>query len=562
MLADLTIENFVLIKNLQISFPTGLTVITGETGAGKSLLVRAMKLMLGARSDTGLIRDRTRPAVIQAIFNNPELPEKSRQILEEMEIHPELDGELIIRRVIKADGPGRVFINGAAVPLNLLRQIVPGLLAITSQHEYHNLMKREEHRRLLDGFGGLVPLVNQINKKWSETEKIRMEIASMKDRIERSREEIERLQQEAELIDRVSPVPGEEEKLEQKRQVMRSSRELRILGQEIYALLYSEKGAVLERLNDSKAAMEKMTRMDQGLGELFTRLESIIFESEDLAYSIRDYLHQLPVDLTSLEEVEERLYQLKQLKRRFGPELQDVLAYRQEIDKKLRGEEDLEQEIERKKRVLQEAEEELCKLASTLRAGRKETGQAIETAVIEELNALNLEKTRFAVQVSGPDTITPEAVGPTGADRVEFLFTANPDRPLSPLSAVASGGELSRVMLALQVVFARREGLGTVIFDEVDTGIGGEVAEKVGCKMAELARSSQVIAITHFPQIAAAGDHHLVVTKRQRQGVTTTEILPVSDNMRIEELVRMLGGESEAAREYAKELLGTVFRRT
>ena len=557
MLRELILENFVLMERTALELHPGLTVITGETGAGKSLLVKGLKLVLGARADSSLLRDESRPAVVQAVFDPPDRSGPG-SILEDMGI--ELEDELVIRRVIRPDGRGRIYVNGALVNLSTLKQITSGLVGITSQHEYHGLMKKREHRRLLDAYGGLEPQVEQLGSLWRLVRQKERQLEELKARIAASGEERALLEEDAALIDRIEPRPGEEEELEGQKRLLRSSKELKELGHAIYMRLYGEKGAVQELMTQCRADMDRMSRLDPELEEMAERMESLRLEAEDLAYSVRDYLDSLPVDLDRLEQIEERLYQLRQLRRRFGPELEDVLSYRKEIAERLSEGSALEEELSMLEEELSGLEAELCERALALSRARTEAGRRVERAVVKELSSLNLEGTRFSVSISAPDHLTAREIGPEGADDVEFVFSANPDRPLAPLSAVASGGELSRVMLALQVVFARKAGLSTVVFDEVDTGIGGEVAEKVGKKMRRLSDSCQVLAITHFPQIAAAGQAHIVVEKEQVEGSSLTRIRQVEGQERVQELVRMLGGEREAVKAYAEELLGTLFR--
>jgi DNA repair protein RecN (Recombination protein N) len=499
--------------------------------------------------------------VIQALFtiDAPDtLDGRIVQFMEEQGI--ELEDELIIMRVLRPDGRGRIYVNGQMVTLTALRQITAELVGITSQHEYHGLLKRDEHRRLLDSFGGLDARVSAVSDLWSRVKVLRGRLSAMKEQLEQAGQERERLREDAALIDRVAPRPGEEDELEGERRVLKASRELKELGHQLFSRLYAEKGSILELLAECRADLGRMARLDEALGEPLERLESIRIDTEDFAFTIRDYLEGLPVDMSRLDAIEDRLYELRQLKRRFGPETADVLAYREEIEARLEEHSGLELEIEEAERSLSSLQRRLCEEAEGLHQARMEAARAVEAAVTRELSSLNLEKTRFRVDVSAPEEIGPEDIGPYGADRVEFLFSANPDRPLAPLASVASGGELSRVMLAIQVVFARSASLPTVVFDEVDTGIGGEVAEKVGRKMAELSKSCQVLTITHFPQIAASGQSHFVVVKQEQGGRSTTCLQQVQGEERIQELVRMLGGEREAVRAYAEELLGTLFR--
>ena len=557
MLSELILENFILAERAAFSFGPGFTVITGATGAGKSLFVKAMKLVLGGRADASVLRHGADQAAVQALF---EIPEKFRKTLLDQGI--ETGGELIIRRVIPAGGRGRIFVNGCLVTLQQLRRVTGGLAGIAGQHEFQNLLKREKHLEMIDEFGGLKKECRRLSRLYAETTDLRKRVRALKEKQAKWEDEKDRIHQEQNLIDEIKPKKHEEAELLRERSVLKSSSELRSLGEEAYRKLYSSRGSITEELSFCRASVEKMAGLDSGLGPLREQVDSITYQAEDLAISLRDYLHGLPVDLSRLDRVEERLFKLQELKKRFGPEISDVLSYRAGLEERLTEFDGLEQEIEAATKRLGEAEEQLCWQAEELSRKRKGLCRSMEQAVLKELSALNLKKAAFEVRVVSPDNILPEAVGPRGADQVEFLFSANPGQPLRPLVRVASGGELSRILLALKTITGGRDLEETLIFDEIDAGLGGEVAENVGMKLRKMGEGSQVIAITHFPQIAAMGQGHLVVEKREKDGGTITEVKGISAQARLGEIVRMLGGETETAKRYAHELLGSVLRGT
>ena len=557
MLSELILENFIIAERAAFSFGPGFTVITGATGAGKSLFVKAMKLVLGGRADTSILRHGSDQATVQALFEIPE--EFSRTVLEH---GIETGDELIIRRVIPSRGKARIFINGCLATVRQLKQITGGLVSIASQHEFQNLLKSENHLEMIDEFGGLEQERSRVSRLHGETTALRKKMRDLRKRYMEWKDEKGRIHEEQHLIDEIKPKEHEEAELLRERVVLKSSSELRSLGEEAYQKLYSSRGSITEELSFCRASVEKMADLDSDLGPIREQIDSVTYQAEDLAISLRDYLHGLPMDLSGLDRIEERLFKLQELKKRFGPEISDVLSYRQALEDRLTDFDGLEHEIDAAAKRLVEAEERLCREAAGLSRKRKGLCRNMEQAVLKELSALNLKKAAFEVKVVSPDDILPEAIGPRGADQVEFLFSANPGQPLRPLVRVASGGELSRILLALKTISGGRDLEETLIFDEIDAGLGGEVAENVGVKLRKMGKSNQVIAITHFPQIAAMGQGHLVVEKREHDGGTITEVKDISPDDRLDEIVRMLGGETETAKRYAHELLGSVFRGT
>lgn len=557
MLLELILENFILAERADFSFGPGFTVITGATGAGKSLFVKAMKLILGERADTSVPRHGSKQATVQALF---EIPEEFRKGLLDHGI--ETGGELIIKRVIPAKGKGRIFINGCLATLQQLRRVTGGLVSIASQHEFQTLLKREKHLDIIDEFGNLGQECSQVSRLYGETIHLRKRLQRLREKYLEWKDEKDRIRKEQRLIDEIKPKEHEEEGLLRERAVLKSSSQLRSLGEEAYQRLYASRGSITEEMSFCQASLEKMADLDPDLGPLREQIDSVTYQAEDLAISLRDYLHGLPLDLSRLDKIEERLFRLQELKKKYGSEISDVLSYRRDLEERLTEFDGLEQEIETASHKLGEAEERLCSEAKDLSRKRKGLCRGMEQAVLKELAALNLQKAAFKVKMVSPSDILPEAVGQRGADQVEFLFSANPGQPLRPLAKVASGGELSRILLALKTITGKRDLEETLVFDEIDAGLGGEIADSVGMKLRKMGESNQVIAITHFPQIAAMGQGHLVVEKREQNGGTITEVKDISPDDRLSEIVRMLGGETETAKKYAHQLLGSVLRGT
>ncbi len=557
MLLELSIENFVLIKRASLNFCDDFTVITGETGAGKSLAVQALKLVLGARADTKLVRPGTKHATIQALFTTSPSMES---ILDEHGIDP--GDEIIIRRVIPASGrSGRIYINGSMVSLQDLREITADLVSISSQHEYQTLLRRKNHLLWLDRFAGIEQEVRIISGLYSSLSASQKGLADLVEAEAGQAEEKENLRQEAELIDSVQPVEGEEEKIEMELSVLRSAKELRLRGDSIYSMLYGGKGAVLEVLAQGTSELERMARADARLEKTLEELLSVRYQTEEIAWQVRDYVQSLPSDLSRLDQLEERLYAIRQLKRRFGPDLADVLRYRKEIEARLDDVSGISSRIQELRNEIEDTGIKLLELAGDISRKRREAALELSDLVRKELADLKLQGTDFTVNVESPSEPAVEDTGPSGFDTVVFLFSANTGQAPAPLARIASGGELSRVMLALKAVLAGRSGIETVLFDELDSGISGEVADKVGQKLKSLSAHGQIIAISHYPQIAAAASMHISVAKEVTGTATTTEMKELEEEGRIDEIARMLGGGGEDARAWATRLLGPVLGR-
>ncbi len=551
MLLELDLRDFVLIKQASFSFPQGLTVLTGETGAGKSLLVQAMKLLLGAKAGPGHVRPGADQAVVQGVFDP--VPETLR-LMEELGI-PEDEG-LIVRRILPVSGRGRIYVNGALVTLQDLKRLTGELASIASQHDFQALLRKSSHRTWLDRFCGIESVVEQVHALHDQLKRLKGRIEDLKARRNLAEEETQELKQQAKKIDQLAPKPGEDETLEQEITVLKSAQTLRDLGSSCYQALYAGKGSVDEVLHQCRQDLERMAQLDPTLSPTLEELQSAIYQAQEVSFALRDYLNDITSDPARLRDMEQRLYELRELMRIFGPTIEDVLSYRKEIDQRLSRLEAVDEDLSVLEREAKERKTALLELVCDLSEHRSKGAEALSEAVKRELKDLGLEKTRFLVSVSRPSEPCPEDVGPWGMDQVEFLFSPNPGQPLRPLSAIASGGELSRVMLALKAALAGKMPVETMVFDEIDAGIGGEVANQVAERLRRLSRSGQVIAITHFPQIASRADFHLHVDKRVSAGQTITEVRPLQGEERLRELMRMLGGDSEAAKLYAMKLLG------
>jgi DNA repair protein RecN (Recombination protein N) len=548
MLAELHVENFGLMETVRLNFGWGLTVFTGETGAGKSMLIDALGVLLGGRASTDLIRHGEAQARIEGVFEDlaPEYLIK----LEEAG-YPVEEGQLLLYREINASGKNICRVQGRTIPLTLYRSLAEGLVDIHGQIEHLTLFRPETHRDLLDALGGLhedVVRVNDAAKAYQAIIRQEREL-SISEEERQKREEILRYQ--IDEIDQINPVPGEEEELSQEKKRLSNAERITGLISEAYVALYegsAGKLAVFDLLGQTRKALQELARFDEAF-DVLEQIESIYYGVEDLADQVRMYKDNLEFEPGRLDGIEERLIQLAKL-RKYGTTLEEVLAKRvamlQELDQITHVQEQFETIFKEKKATRQAYET----VAEQLSRKRLAIAERIEKGLILELADLSLERSRFEVRFTSN---TEPTMG--GAEAVEFYFSANLGEPPKPLAKVASGGEMSRLMLALKSLLAKVESVGTFIFDEVDSGVGGRTIHKVGEKLAKIAQNKQVFCITHAAQVAAFADIHYGIVKEVNGERTRTQVELLSESKRIEELARMLGGgEVEVARKHAQEL--------
>jgi len=548
MLAELHVENFGLMETVRLDFGQGLTVFTGETGAGKSMLIDALGVLLGGRASADHIRHGEARARIEGIFENL-APEYLIRLAEAG--YPVEEGQLFLYREINISGKNICRVQGRTIPLSLYRSICEGLVDIHGQIDHLSLFRPETHRDLLDALGGLqdeVSKVNEAAKAYLTIIRKEREL-SISEEERRKREEILRYQ--IEEIDEVNPVLGEEGDLIQEKKRLSNAERITILSSEAYSTLYEGspgKLAAFDLMGQTLKALQDLARLDETFN-VVEQIESIYYGLEDLADQVRVYRDNFEFEPGRLDQIEERLIQLSRL-RKYGAILEDVLEKRkimlQELDKITHVQEQFEV-IHREKTVTRGAFEAV---ARELSQERRKIAERIEAGLTLELADLSLERSRFEVRFI---PIAEPTNG--GAESVEFYFSANLGEPPKPLAKVASGGEMSRLMLALKSLLAKVESVGTFIFDEVDSGVGGRTIQKVGEKLAKIAQDKQVFCITHAAQVAAFADAHYGIMKEVNGGRTRTLVRPLSEPDRIEELARMLGGgEVEITRKHAKEL--------
>jgi len=553
MLRTVRVRDLALIEELELALEPGLNVITGETGAGKSILLQALDVALGGRPDADLVRTGAEEAAVEVLFAN--VPAEVRERLAGAGISTEdPQDELLVRRVIARGGRTRAYVNGALGSLALLRELAPHLLRVYGQDEHQALRRVESHRELLDAVGALGRTLEEMRARHGRLVAAREAIAAAHADAEAARERAEMLRTQAEELVRAALVPGEEEALGAERSRLVHAERLAVLATGAEEGLYSGEGAVIEVLGRALVALREAAGLDASLEPVRALLESSLAELEEAGQSLGRYARELTPDASRLEAVEERLAQLARLKRKFAGTVEDLIRRRDElmaeVDSVAGGGEamvELEAAAEAARRAAAE-------WAGRLSVERRREARDLSRALVAELEALALTGARFEARFAESEG---RALGPEGWDEVEFFLSTNPGEEPRSLARVASGGELSRIMLALKTLAAADERGATLIFDEVDAGIGGAVAEVVGRKLRQLGRSRQVLCITHLPLIAAFAEHHVVVTKKVEKERTVSTARPLAPTERVAELARMLGGErlTHEVREHAEQLL-------
>ncbi len=565
MLLELRIQNLALIERAEVQFGAGLNVLTGETGAGKSILIHALGLLVGERSTSdqvGKIEDNgVRRARVEGAFDLSRAP-LAHQFLRDNDF-PADDPELVIAREVSSDGRSRIRINGQLANASTLRDLGNLLVDLHGQHDHQVLLRPETHRGFLDQFGdkehqNLREKVRIEYSNWRASQKRLHELSSSE---QNRAQRLDMLSFQAQEIDGIAPEKGEDEQLQDERARLMNAEKLRDAAARCRdALLGGEEAGATTLLNFALKAAREIENVDGSVSEWTAELQSAIYEIEDAAAQARAYADSLDADPLRLDEIEARLQRLNRLKRKYGDSLDRVLEYRARIEEELSGLNISEGELELLRGEADKLHQKFETESEKLSQSRKTLAKSFEDGVVAHLKTLAMEKTRFQVGFERDESGSAD-----GVDKVEFLFSANPGTPLRPLARIASGGEISRVMLSLRsALFAPTNDepasgvIPVLIFDEVDTGIGGVTAEAVGEKMRELARGFQVFCVTHLPQIARRADHQYRVLKESDEEQTRVSVIPMEGEDRVREMARMMGHESEANLRHARELLNGV----
>ncbi|MFW5843388.1 MAG: DNA repair protein RecN [Spirochaetota bacterium] len=556
MLEELTVQNIALVDRLSIRFSDGLNILTGETGAGKSVLAGALGLLHGAKAETSLIRSGTEEAVVSGFFGIEEDGEAYRW-LREKDIEVE-EGGILIRRTIRRSGRGAIYIQSTPCTRSLLEEFTSMILDLHGQHEHQSLLVEANHRRLLDRFGGYEAEVELFSREFSELSHRKKHyekmVASERERLR----EMDILQFAVNEIEAAALKEGEEEELDQERRLLSQHEKLFSALEEAYNALAENRGGALGPLRGARHSLESATGIDPKLVPLAQRLDESFFELDDVAQEIRSYTDSVHFSPTRLEEIEDRLALIHRLEKKYGSTIADLLAYLAESKEQLSSFETWEDDKGKLEAEIAEGERKVLAKAKTLSEKRKAAAANLSREIESILRHLGMAKSTFSVSVTTKTGASGKAAcGPYGTDDVAFLISPNAREPLKPLTAIASGGEISRVMLAIKTVLAQSDDVSTLLFDEIDAGIGGEVALAVGKHLRELSRYKQVLCITHLASIAVRADNHIRVEKALKGDRTVTTVSHLSGDLRVEEIARMLAGDKSgrASRVHAEELL-------
>lgn len=554
MLVELTIKDFAIIDSLSLSFGRGLNIFTGETGAGKSIIMDAISLILGERASNELIRANSEEAQVEAMFDVSDYGGIEATLAEAGIPH---SGDLVIKRVIQRAGRNRIYINGSLATLVTLSEIGRRLIDVYGQSEHQSLTRPDEHVEILDAYGGLENLRAHMAKACKAYVALKKELDALLHDSKSASEKREFLEFQSREIAEAGLTPGEDEELKRLKERLQNSEKIRNVTTEAEKALYSDAGSVTERLGAIAKALKELSSLDENLSERAKTLEASLFEIEDVASFLRTYSESIESDSDGLENVVARIDLIGKLKRKHGAAIEEILAKKAAIDKDLSTIANLDEKLRELEAKTSEARDTAALAAKNLSEARKNAAKELEGRIEEELSTLGMKGSVFEVSIEeekNPDG-SPR-FGEKGADRVSFFIATNKGEGLKPLARIASGGELSRIMLAMKSVAAVGK-VPTLIFDEIDTGVGGVMAQVVGAKLKEVSGAHQVLCITHLPQIAAFGDRNYAVSKGVAGQRTVTSVTELDGGQKIEEISRMLGGMkvTDTTRKQAVELM-------
>jgi DNA repair protein RecN (Recombination protein N) len=555
VLTEIRVRDLAVIADVTLQLHPGLNVLTGETGAGKSLLVDALGLLLGERASSDVVRPGAQRAVVEAVFDlsaptaSSALSALSRAAAEagvELE-----DGRLIVRREVTAEGRSRVWVNGSPTTVGVLAGLSRIAVDLHGQHDAQSLLRPARQRDILDAFGDALATREAVSAAHERATSLGERERALETQLAEARKQADYLRHVAHEIDSARPQPGEDDELALEARRLANAEELRRLVTLVAALVDGEETSAVDNVGQTRKAVEQLERIDPSVAGWRELLEQAAANLDEVARAARDYESGMDQDPERLEAVERRRDLLFRLKQKYGPTIEDVVRRGEEAARALELVDTGDEDLTRIAAERREADQVLAEAARRLTAARRRAAARLTRAVEDQLPRLGMPGGKFTV------SITPSAsIGPAGGDDVVFLVKLNVGLEARPLADVASGGELSRLMLALKVVLAREDAVPTLVFDEVDQGIGGEVASQVGEALARVAEARQVLVITHLPQIAARARHHVVVTKQPRGGIATADARPIEGEERVGEVARMIGdADAPTARRHASELL-------
>lgn len=553
MLAELAIKNIAIIESVTVSFQKGFTVLTGETGAGKSIIIDSIHLLVGGRGSSDFVRHGADKAEIEGLFliedDHPAIAKCSEFGIEIEE------GMLLLKRDIYPSGKSVCRVNGKLVTITILREIGRTLVDIHGQHDNQEMLDDKSHLRLLDEFGGkeIYPALNEYQSIYREYVKIKKDLASLNENEQMMAQRLDLLKFQLNEITNAQLKIGEDEQLlTEKKKLTNFEKLFSSLNTTYEALQGEQKG--LDWVGLALSNLDEAQTIDEELKEIYSIVSNSYYQLEDIVHTLREKLDELEYDPNRLNEIENRLNIIHQMKRKYGDSIEAILEYCAKIDDEIEMITNRESHIETLNKKLVSIEKDLLVEANHLTSLRKNAAEKLTEAIHKQLKDLYMDKTVFEVKFFEQDNIEFQ---PDGIDKIEFYMSTNPGEPLKPLAKIASGGELSRIMLALKTIFSQHQGVTSIIFDEVDTGVSGRVAQAIGEKIYRISVNSQVLSITHLPQVAALCDHHFFIRKEIKENRTITSIQQLSERERIEEIARMISGShiTTATEEHAKELL-------
>ncbi len=552
MLIQLRIRDYAVIDELDLELKPGLNVLSGETGAGKSIIVGALSLLLGERASSDVVRAGEERAVVEAVFDVSGLPDVRRKA-EELGVEVD-EGLLILKRRVSREGRNRAWVNGSPATASMVWELGAVLVDLHGQHEHQTLLATSEQRQILDAFAGAQEVAARVRELHGRLRALEEEEEARRARLREIESRADFLRFQLEEIEEAELEPGEDEALEEEARRLEHSEELIQEADRLYEGLYGGEGAVSDRLAELRRVLRDLAGIDGTLEAEAERLDEAYHVVVDVGRALGDYGSEIEHDPRRLERIRERQDLFFRLKRKYGPELEDVIETGRKVRAELEELETADADLDALERTIEETRRELEAAAETLSEQRRAAAEALASEVQALLPELGMEGGVFRVELTPVDE-----PGATGAERVEFQTSLNPGFEPGPLDRIASGGELSRVMLALKAILARVDRIPTLVFDEVDAGIGGVVAGRVAAKLRDVSAHHQVFVITHLPQVASRARQHLRVEKAERGGLATTLVSELGGEERVREIARMLGGDpdSSASREHARELLHT-----
>lgn len=553
MLSLLKINNLALIEEVVWEMGSGLIGITGETGSGKSMVIGALKLIVGQRADTELIRTGEDTCTVEAIFDLKDCSDINI-ILDESGLEPCSENQLVIRRVLDKKATNKQFINCSPVTLNTLKKIGKLLVDLHGPHDHHSLFSSERQLSLLDAYAGLTEITRQHSLAYKKFKSLQSEYDELINSERSNEQAIDLLKHQINEIDEADIKEDEEEQLYKSYHVSRNSKSLLEASSKIISELHGEEHSVIDQLMQLMRSFKELEKFDSSATEYTEKFENALVEIQELQNQLETYAGSIEMEPSKIEEIECRVDLIETLKRKYGNSLGEVLGFRESAHEKLNKNENRHEELKRLEKEIEESQSEMQKISEKITKKRISASPKLAKLVTNELKDLGFKKSIFEISLEQKEKPTS-----MGAESIEFLFAPNPGEPSKALRSIASSGEMSRVMLALKSTLAGEDAIPVLVFDEIDANVGGAIAQSVGIKMASLGKSHQVISISHLPQVASLSKSHYVVKKEfTNGGRTRSEIMKVDGKERVAEIARMLGGEKESAQQHAHSLMQTA----